>query len=42
MRGRKLWESKDEKLWVHEFFYEHTKGDDSFSTKVGFALNLFC
>jgi hypothetical protein len=22
--GRKLWESKDEKLWVHDLFYELT------------------
>jgi hypothetical protein len=41
MGGRKLWESKDEKLWVHDLFYELTTQDESFSIKEGFALKFF-
>jgi hypothetical protein len=40
MGGRKLWESKDEKLWVHDLFDELITRDESFSAEVGFALKL--
>jgi hypothetical protein len=42
MGGRKLWESKDEKLWVHDLFDELITRDESFSAEVGFALKLRC
>jgi hypothetical protein len=35
MGGRKLWESKDEKLWVHDLFDEHITQDESFSAERG-------
>jgi hypothetical protein len=40
--GKKLCESKNEKLWVHELFDELTTRDESFSEEAGFALKLFC
>ncbi len=40
--GKKLWESKDEKLWVHDLFDELTKWDESFLLEARFALKLFC
>jgi hypothetical protein len=38
MAGRKLWESKDEKLWVHDLFDKLTTQDESFSIEGGFEL----
>jgi hypothetical protein len=35
MGGRKLWESKDEKLWVHDLFDEIITRDESFSAERG-------
>jgi hypothetical protein len=40
--GRKLWKSKDEKLWVHDLFDELTKRDESLFEEARFALKLFC
>jgi hypothetical protein len=40
--GRKLWESKDEKLWVHDLFDQLTTRDESFSAEARFALKFFC
>jgi hypothetical protein len=39
--GKKLWESKDEKLWIHDLFDELITRDESFSTQAGFAPKLF-
>jgi hypothetical protein len=33
--GRKLWEFKDEKLWVHDLFDELTTQDESFFARQG-------
>lgn len=34
MGGRKLWEAKDEKPWVHDLFEDLNVRDDSFSGEV--------
>jgi hypothetical protein len=36
MGGKNLWESKDEKLWVHDLFDELITQDESFSAKARF------
>jgi hypothetical protein len=41
MGGRKLWESNNEKLWVHDLFDELTTLDNSFFVKARFASSFF-
>lgn len=40
MGGRKLWEAKDEKPWVHDLFEELNVRDENFSEEVWNFVSL--